>query len=192
MAGFLYVNVILCKYEIMNKRKAPVYAGAFYDVEIRKRVKRFVGRPKKFSSAKALEAAWEEYKSWCNNQVVLTHEFSSKNSEFVSKELRRSITCTIEGFCAHIGLARRAFYDTYANNEKFSHIVTRIREECEVDARMKFELGVVDSRLAGLWMSRYGYTIKSDASVSGAVPVVISGEEDIEGIEEQTKKDLPS
>ena len=47
-----------------------------------------MGRPRKFKTVKALEEAWEEYKAWCNNQTVLTHEFSSKNSEFVSKELK--------------------------------------------------------------------------------------------------------
>ena len=41
-----------------------------------------------------------------------------------------------------------------------------------MDARKKFELGVIDSRLAGLWMSKYGYTTKTDASV-GLEPVVI-------------------
>lgn len=29
---------------------------------------------------------------------VLTHEFSSKSSKFVRKKLKRSITCTVEGF----------------------------------------------------------------------------------------------
>ena len=42
-------------------------------------------------------------------------------------------------------------------------MVTRMREECEVDARMKFELGVIDPRLAGLWMSRHGYSTKVEA-----------------------------
>ena len=33
----------------------------------------------------------------------------------------------------------------------------RIREECEVDARKKFETGQLPGKLAGLWMSKYGY-----------------------------------
>lgn len=139
-----------------------------------------VGRPRKFKSVKALETAWEEYKAWCNNQTVLTHEFSAKNSEFVSKELKRSVTYTIEGFCVWVGLARRAFYDTYAEDEKFSHIVTRMKEECEIDARMKFELGVIDPKLAALWMSKHGYTTKTESNVSGSVPVVISGDDELE------------
>lgn len=139
-----------------------------------------MGRPRKFKTAKALENAWEEYKDWCNSQSVLTHEFSSKNSEFVSKELRRSVTYTIEGFCVWAGLARRAFYDTYAEDERYSHIVTRMKEECEVDARMKFELGIIEPRLAPLWMSKHGYSVKTENNVSGSVPIVISGDDELE------------
>lgn len=139
-----------------------------------------MGRPRKFKTVKALEEAWEEYKEWCNNQTVLTHEFSSKNSEFVSKELKRSITYTIEGFCVYIGISRAAFYEYYADDERFVDIVTRMKEECEIDARMKFELGVIDPKLAGLWMSKHGYTTKTDTNVSGSVPVVISGDDELE------------
>ena len=117
---------------------------------------------------------------WCNNQSVLTHEFSSKNSEFVSKQLKRSVTYTIEGFCVWAGIARSNFYETYAEDERFRDIVTRIKEECEVDARMKFELGVIDPKLAALWMSKHGYTTKTESNVSGSVPVVISGDDELE------------
>lgn len=133
-----------------------------------------MGRPRKFKSAKALAEAWEQYKAWCNDQKVLTHDFSAKNSEFVSAELKRSVTCTIEGFCAWVGLARTNFYETYASDERFRDIVTRMREECEVDARMKFELGVIDTRLAPLWMSRHGYSTKQEAGQAdgGGVQII--------------------
>ena len=121
-----------------------------------------MARPRKFRTSKVLEAKWEEYKKKCNNRVVLTHDFSSKNSEFVSAELRRSVTYTIEGFCVFSGISRQSFYDYYAEDERFADIVTRMKEECEIDAREKFELGVIPSQLAGLWMSKYGYTTKQD------------------------------
>jgi len=70
------------------------------------------------------------------------------------------------------GISRAAFYERYADNERYADIVTRMKEECEVDARKKFELGVIDSRLAGLWMSKHGYTTKSDANID-LEPVVI-------------------
>lgn len=119
-----------------------------------------MGRPRKFKSAKQLEETWEEYKEYCDNQVVLTHDFSSKNSEFVSKELKRSITYTIEGFCVYAGISRASFYEHYAGNDRYTDIVTRMKEECEVDARKKFELQLIPSQLAGLWMSKHGYTTK--------------------------------
>lgn len=126
-----------------------------------------MARPKKFKSAKALGTAWEEYKAYCDNQTVLTHGFSAKNSEFVSAKLGHKITYTIEGFCAWAGLNRQAFYATYANDPDYCDIVTRMKEECEVDARMKFELGEIDPKLAPLWMSKYGYSTKEQAAVSG-------------------------
>ena len=131
-----------------------------------------MGRPRKFKTARKLEEAWEAYKEHCNNQMVLTHDFSAKNSEFVSKELRRSITYTIEGFCVHAGISRAAFYERYADDSRFADTVTRMKEECEVDARTKFELGVIDPKLAGLWMSRHGDTTKTDQNVD-IEPVVI-------------------
>lgn len=125
-----------------------------------------MGRPRKISSVKKFEELWKEYKDDCDNKSVLTHDFSSKNSEFVSAKLKRSTTYTIEGFCVFIGIGRQNFYETYDNDNMFHDIVTRIREECEVDARNKFELGVIPSQLAGLWMSRHGYTTKVENNIS--------------------------
>lgn len=128
-----------------------------------------MGRPRKISSVKKFEELWKEYKDDCDNKSVLTHDFSSKNSEFVSAKLKRSTTYTIEGFCVFIGIGRQNFYETYDNDNMFHDIVTRIREECEVDARNKFELGVIPSQLAGLWMSRHGYTTKVENNISGSL-----------------------
>ncbi len=137
-----------------------------------------MGRPRKFKTVKALEEAWEEFKWECDNKHVLTHDFSSKNSEFVSAELKRSVTYTIEGFCVFAGIARSKFYESYADNEKYRDIVTRMREECEIDARQKFELGVIPSQLAGLWMSKHGYSTKQETDVkvseSGKLDAVMS------------------
>ena len=128
-----------------------------------------MGRPLKIKTPEEMEQLWEDYKADCDNQEVLTHDFSSKNSEFVSAKLKRSITYTIEGFCVFVGISRQQFYDHYAKMKKYTDIVTRIREECEVDARKKFELQVIPSQLAGLWMSKYGYTTKVENNVSGTL-----------------------
>ena len=142
--------------------------GVFFYQRSRKEVI-FMGRPLKIKSPEEMERLWEEYKQACDNQIVLTHEFSSKNSEFVSKELKRSITYTIEGFCVYLGIARSKFYETYASKKRYGDIVTRIREECEADARRKFELQMIPSQLAGLWMSKYGYTTKIENNLSGGL-----------------------
>lgn len=134
-----------------------------------------MGRPRKIKSVKAMEDAWAEFKDWCDHQTVLVHDFSAKNSEFVSAELTKKISYTIEGFCLFLGMTRQAFYDTYADDERFFDIVTRIREECELDVRRKFELGVLPSKLAGLWMSKYGYSTKTEQRIAVPDPVVISG-----------------
>ncbi len=134
-----------------------------------------MGRPRKIKSVKALEEAWAEYKIYCDHQSVLTHEFSAKNSEFVTKKLQRCITYTIEGFCVYIRMSRSAFYSTYGDDEKYSDIVTRMKEECEVDARKKFETFQIPTQLAGLWMSKHGYSTKTDtnANVTGTQVVIV-------------------
>ena len=139
-----------------------------------------MGRTRNFKTVKQMGKKWEEYKAYCDNQMVLTHDFSSKKSEFVSKELRRSITYTIEGFCVFAKIPRSTFYQTYASDDTFSDMVTRMKEECEVDARSKFELGIIPTQLAGLWMSHYGYTTKTDSNIEVPMPVIISGGEDLE------------
>lgn len=125
-----------------------------------------MARPRKFKTQKALEAAWEEYKTWCDNRKAMTHGFSAKSSRFVSANLQRSVTYTLEGFCAYAGISRQSFYETYS--QRFPDTFTRMREECEVDSRMKFELGIIDSRLAPLWMSRYGYSTRAEEVPAGA------------------------
>ena len=95
-----------------------------------------IGRPRRINSVRHLEELWEEYEEFCDNQMIMTHDFSSKNSEFVSKELRRSITYTIEGFCVYIKMARSVFYATYVNDKRYQGVVSRMREESEFDKRI--------------------------------------------------------
>lgn len=132
-----------------------------------------VGRPRKIKSVKAMKDAWEEYKEYCDNQEVLTHEFSNKDSKFVSAVLKKKITYTIEGFCVYIGIVRSTFYQTYAEDETFSDIVAHMREECEIDARSKFETGQIPPQLSALWMSKYGYSTNNVVAVSEIDPHVV-------------------
>ena len=119
-----------------------------------------MGRHRKIDTPKALEKAWEEYKKYCDTRKVKVHGFSAKNNQFVTEEVEKATTYTIEGFCVWARLSRSAFYANYAGKEPFADIVAYMREECEVDAHDKFELGMIPTQLSGLWMSKYGYTTK--------------------------------
>lgn len=137
-----------------------------------------MSKSRKFKTVKALEDAWEAYKQECDSKMVPTHKFNTKEAVFVSEELKHSVTYTIKGFCVFAGISRQGFYEYYAENEKFVDVVTRMREECEVDARQKFELGLIPSQLAGLWMSNHGYSTKQESDVkvseSGKLDAVMS------------------
>ena len=89
------------------------------------------------------------------------------------------MTYTIEGFCVFAGISRQAFYKDYADNRRYVDIVTRMREECEIDARMKFETGVIPTQLAGLWMSKYGYTTKQEVTDDTAKAAAIKNIENL-------------
>ncbi len=138
-----------------------------------------MGRPRKFTP-ESLADAWEKYKKKCDAHTVLKTEFSQRNSQFVTAEIPAPITYTILGFCIDCNLARSKFYADYADNPRYGDIVMRMEAECEQDAREKFESGAIPTQLSGLWMSKHGYTTKTDTNVTGAMPVVISGGEDLE------------
>lgn len=63
-----------------------------------------------------------------------------------------------------------------------------MREECEVDAREKFELSVIPSQLAGLWMSKYGYTSKVDTDADVKNAALEKLDKILEGIDDAAKR----
>ena len=128
-----------------------------------------MGRPRKIESPEQMANMWEEYKQYCDNRDVRVTEFSSKEGRFITDTIKKSVTYTIEGFCVYIGIARCNFYALYAESEEYQDIVTRMREECEIDAREKFETGVIPTQLSGLWMSKYDYTTKQQTDVKATV-----------------------
>lgn len=132
-----------------------------------------MARARKFGSAAALEKAWEEFKEYCDNKTVVTTSFSQKTGSFVTAEIPHPITYTIKGFCAFAGMTEAAFYDLYNKEAKLEPVIARMKQDCEIDAREKFENGTLDSRLAGLWMSNYGYTTNTVSQVSNSVDVTI-------------------
>lgn len=128
---------------------------------------------KRINTEKAMYDAWESFKYYCDHKTVTRTEFSQRSSEFVTAEIPSPVTYTIKGFCNYIGMTETNFYLTYNSNEKFKSVIARMKEECEVDAREKFENGTLNSRLAGLWMSNYGYTTKAESNMELKNKVVI-------------------
>ncbi|MBQ8345703.1 MAG: hypothetical protein IJY42_05520 [Clostridia bacterium] len=139
-----------------------------------------MARHRRFNTPQALERAWEAYKKDCNARKVKVHGFCTKEGRFVTEEVEKAVTYTIEGFCVWAKIPRSAFYETYAESERFSDMVSHIREECEVDARDKFELGLIPTQLSGLWMSKYGYSLKPKDSGSSEVRVVFDASDGVE------------
>ena len=111
---------------------------------------------------------WVKYKERCDNRSVVVFDHNKKTGEYDINEIYRSVTYTIKGFAVFLGMTEQNFYSTYTKNPKFEYVIARIREECEVDAREKFELGMINPKLAGLWMSKYGYSTKQEDNISGA------------------------
>lgn len=146
-----------------------------------------MARPKMFTPAELLKK-WEQFKEKCDNHTIVntvntksvTTEGKEKSTvkQDQTQTVRSPISYTIEGFCVFLGITRQAFYETYCKNnednlseedKEFLDIVEFIREESEIDVRSKFETGQLNSRLAPLWMSKYGYSQKCESKVNANV-----------------------
>lgn len=112
-------------------------------------------RKRRFKTSSELDAAWQTYKRYCDEYTVVKRMTEDGRERRIEQSC--PLTYTVEGFCSYIGMSRQSFYKTYFGNPKYIPTCELIREECEVDARRKFETGQLPSRLAGLWMARYGY-----------------------------------
>ena len=126
---------------------------------------------RKIKSPAVLAKLWEEYKAYCDSytkQEMVESTYTTPDGTTTTKsvkEILSPISYTKVGFLAYIGISRQGFSETYEKDPAYLDIVEKIRTECEVDVRAKFETGQINSRLAPLWMSKYGYGSKSDASV---------------------------
>jgi hypothetical protein len=129
------------------------------------------GRKRVIKSPRAMLAAWDEYKGLCDGNTTTylkDVEFSKAGEDTVVTHSETTasapVTYTIVGFCAFLGISRAAWYQTYEPDARFADAIALIRTECEDDVRRKFETGAINSRLAPLWMSKYGYGAKVETS----------------------------
>ena len=142
---------------------------------------------RRFSSVKALADCWAKYKADCDARCVSTRESVTvessaddedeeqkkpkKPSTLTTRRTRSApVTYTILGFCNYAGISRMSWYELYEREEKYAEQVARMHAECEQDAREKFEQGLINAKLAGLWMSNYGYGNKVETTATNDAP----------------------
>lgn len=136
-------------------------------------------RPRKIGCPEELMQLWSEYKAYCQNHTRI-QTFVDKSGGVKNIEVSAPITCTKTGFCSWFGIVESAFQSTYGEDPLYEDAMDMIRQDSQVDCRSKFEDGTLNPKLAPLWMSRYGYSVKQETEVKGGIPVVISGEEALE------------
>ena len=122
-----------------------------------------------------------EYKTECDTHKITKSIIDKDTMQAVDIEVSKPITATIKGFCLWSGTDTDAWYTTYADDPRFSRAVRLITAACELDARGKFETGQIPANLAALWMGGYGYSTKQEQDIKGGVPVVMSGEDKLDG-----------
>ena len=127
-----------------------------------------------FKTSSDMLKAWEAYKEQCDNATVVQTTFSQKDGKYITEKIPHPITYTLKGFALSAGMTENNFYETYRNKEEFGLVIACMKEECETDARSKFENGTIDSRLAGLWLSRYGYTTNVEQKVDADMTLNVS------------------
>lgn len=136
-------------------------------------------RPRKIGCPEEMAILWGEYKAECDNHTII--KSFVEHGMLKNIEVRAPRTYTIKGFCLYLGINESTWQRTYKDEQLFSDVVEMIRMDCEVDSRGKFEDGILNPRLAPLWMSSYeGYSAKTQTEIKGGVPVVISGEDKLE------------
>ena len=132
-----------------------------------------IGRPRKFKTPDILWDKWIEYKQYCDDYTKPRTEFSQRLGEFFTKYVPSPITYTITGFCSHNSISIQAFDETYKHDEAFLETISRMYVDCETDARRKFELGLIDTRLVNLWMSNHNYKLpaqqQDDSGIAEAI-----------------------
>jgi len=132
------------------------------------------GKPKRIKTPARLMQLWEDYKTECRQtrteeEVEETYtDLTTGNSTTTARMIKRRtpVTPTWTGFAGFIGMSRNGLDQIYRTDPEFSETIQIILDEQEQIARRAFETGTLNAKLAPLWMSRHGYTLKQDVSAS--------------------------
>ena len=135
------------------------FVGAFCMFEGGDNVARTQGSGK-FRTPKAMYDAWCEYKEYCDGKTKFVTTFSQRESRHITEEVPAPVSYSIKGFCNWIGMTYENFNLTYekSNSDRFNHVIARMLSECEIDTKEKLETARIEPRLAGLLLSKYGYS----------------------------------
>lgn len=135
------------------------------------------GRPRIVKSPADMLKRWEEFKRQCDTHTIPTGETvtvatttDGDTQEMTIKkggEKLAPVTYTWGGFAIFLRMSVQALDRTYRHDPEFSPVIEQIETEIEQDVRRKFENGVINSRLAPLWMSKHGYSTQAQVSTNG-------------------------
>lgn len=134
---------------------------------------------RRFSSPEEMLEEYNRFKQKCASHTVKRTTFSQSLAKHITEEIPSPVTCSINGFCVFARINKNNFYDTYSHDPAYADVISYITQDCEADAREKFEDGAIPAQLAPLWMGAYGYSTKQEQNIKGGVPVVITGEGDL-------------
>ena len=114
----------------------------------------------KFRTPKSMWDAWCDYKVDCDGRTKKQTTFSQREGRHITEEVPAPVSYSIRGFCVWIGMTEQNFYATYkdSNKDKFECVIARMLTECEIDTKEKLETARIEPRLAGLLLSKYGYS----------------------------------
>ncbi len=128
-----------------------------------------MGRPRVIKSVAIMAKAWEAYKADCDNRIY-TKYLVDKDGIVTKARVPRPKSYKIIDFVANtLGISYQSFQATYKEAPEFSALVNKMETDCHACKVQMFEDGDIDGRLAGLLLSPYGYTTKTEAKVETTV-----------------------
>lgn len=119
--------------------------------------KKTMGAPPEYTPDE-LKTKWEDYKKSRQDNMRTETYWSDGKKHAI--EVPRPLPYFIKGFCIFIGQTEQNFYKTHDKNPKLVELVTRMRMECEMSKVDAFIKEDAPSQIAGLILSKHGYTTK--------------------------------
>jgi len=121
------------------------------------------GRPLKYKTPEALQAAVDNYFTECDNRIVVKQHAHSKGIT----EVKTPTPYTIAGLARALNVDRDTI-NNYSKRDEFFGIISHARDKIQESNLTLGLLGCHDSKLAALNLaSNYGYSTKESIEHSG-------------------------